>query len=135
MAVDFPHRLQATSPKLSYSRCFVGGDMKFYLFTLTTGEMLYFPSMSSLQHKNYLMLRAHQCPIANVVISEDQSLFYTVGESDSMLLEWSVHEQRSQFVGKQPNEVKDKEQAELAEARSLETFSRMRLVSEMSKEK
>jgi hypothetical protein len=95
MAVDFPLRAQTTSSKLSYSRCFVGGDMKFYLLTLSTGELLYFPSMSSLQHKNYLVLRAHHCPIANVVLSQDQSLFYTIGESDSMLLEWSVREQRS----------------------------------------
>lgn len=60
--------------------------MKFYLFTLTTGELLYFPSMSSLQHKNYILQRAHQCAISNVVMSEDQSLYYTVGETDCMLL-------------------------------------------------
>lgn len=56
--------------------------------------------MSSLPHKNYLIIKAHQCCIANVVISHDQSLFYTIGESDSMMLEWSVREQRPKFVGK-----------------------------------
>jgi hypothetical protein len=100
MAVDFPHRVMPTTTKPTYTRCFVGGDMKFYLLALSTGELLYFPSMSSLPHKNYLIIMAHQCCIANVVISHDQSLFYTIGESDSMMLEWSVREQRPKFVGK-----------------------------------
>lgn len=37
MAVDFPQRTQSTSTKPTYTRCFVGGDMKFYLLTLSTG--------------------------------------------------------------------------------------------------
>jgi hypothetical protein len=89
--------------------------------------------MSSLPHKNYLIIRAHQCFIANVVISQDQSLFYTIGESDSMMLEWSVREQRPKFVGKKLKETKDLNP--LSEARSMETFSRMRLVSEVVKDK
>jgi len=64
--------------------------MKFYLLALTTGEFLYFPSMSSLHTKNYLLKRAHECEIANVVVNENQSAFYTLGKQDQMLLEWKA---------------------------------------------
>lgn len=60
--------------------------MKFYILTLTTGEFLYFSSMSSLISKNYLIFAGHRCEISNVVISEGQDSFYTLGKSDQMLL-------------------------------------------------
>jgi hypothetical protein len=72
MAIDFPHRINGSSSKLTYSRCFVGGDMKFYLISLTTGEILYFPSMSSLPLKNYIILKSHNCAIANIAVSDEQ---------------------------------------------------------------
>lgn len=67
--------------------------MKFYMICLTTGEFLYFPSMSCLNSKNYLVMKGHHCDIANVVVEENQKSFYTLGRSDQMLLEWVVKEQ------------------------------------------
>lgn len=97
MAIDFPHRLTGPSAKMTYSRCFLGGDMKFYLVSLTTGEILYFPSMSSLPLKNYIILKSHNCAISNIVISDQQDIFFTVGETDGMLLQWSVSTQSNKF--------------------------------------
>lgn len=68
------------------AQCIVGSDMKFYLIALDDGAMLFFPSMSSLDHLNYLLLEGHRCPIINLAVSEDQNSFYTLGQTDKMLL-------------------------------------------------
>jgi len=72
------------------AQCIVGSDMNFYLISLDDGAMMFFPSMSSLDHHNYILLEGHQCPIINLAVSEDQNSFYTLGQSDKMLLEWKV---------------------------------------------
>jgi hypothetical protein len=68
------------------AQCIVGSDMKFYLISLDDGAMMFFPSMSSLDNHNYLLLEGHRCPIINLAVSEDQISFYTLGQSDKMLL-------------------------------------------------
>ena len=74
MAVDFvmsgeqSNYLSQNNP----SRSFIGGDMKFYLISLSSGEILFFPNMSSLPKKNYIFIAAHNCPISNIIVSEDQ---------------------------------------------------------------
>lgn len=85
MALDFPNHSEESGRPI-YTRCYIGGDMKFYLLSLTSGQLLYFPSMESLPNKNYLLLRAHNCPIANIAVAEDQTRFFTLGRSDCMLL-------------------------------------------------
>ena len=75
--------------------CIVGGDIKFYLISLEDGSLLFFPSMGSLARSNYLHLGGHRCPIINICVSEDQKSFYTLGQKDKMLLEWSVEAQHS----------------------------------------
>lgn len=75
----------------------VGGDMKFYLISLDDGGILFFPSMSSLERNNYLLLEGHRCAIVNLSVSEDQNTFYTLGQSDQMLLEWKVEELKPIF--------------------------------------
>lgn len=37
MAIDFPYREQSATTQVAYSRCFIGGNMKYYLLTLSTG--------------------------------------------------------------------------------------------------
>lgn len=90
---------------------------------------MYFPSMSSLQHKNYLLLPAHQCPISNLAISEDQTSFFTVGETDHMLLEWAVkqHQPSPKFTGK--------EQKDIALESACESFTRNLLGKEVGQKR
>jgi len=90
MEVIFPNYTDESNREIKYTKSYVGGDMKFYMISLTTGEFLYFPSMSCLNTKNYLVLKGHHCDIANVIVEEGQRSFYTLGKGDQMLLEWAV---------------------------------------------
>jgi hypothetical protein len=92
MEVTFPNYIDESNREIKYTKSYIGGDMKFYLISLTTGEILYFPSMSCLNSKNYLVLKAHNCQIANLIVDEGQKSFYTLGQKDQMLLEWLVEE-------------------------------------------
>ena len=60
--------------------------MKCYILSLTSGDLMFFASMSSLGKGDYHMIKAHSCRIANMMVSPQQTHFYTLGSSDGMLL-------------------------------------------------
>ena len=64
-------QLQANSAEKQNlpAQCLIGSDIKFYIIALDDGAVLYFPSMSSLERNNYLILEGHRCSIVNLVVS------------------------------------------------------------------
>jgi hypothetical protein len=70
----------------------LGGAMKFSILTMNEHGIYFFSSHDALERGNYTVLNPHKCPVARIAVNDTQTQFFSLGETDDTLIEWSVFE-------------------------------------------